>query len=69
LDKETDRVSDLLGQLSHLGYHQFQIERIIRDSVGASDLESLSSEQAGRLVGVLEEYTRFAAKCRSVMKA
>ncbi len=69
MDKTAEQVADLLGQLSNMGYRQFQLEQIIRDSFGTSSLESLSIEQTRRLIGVLAEYANFAAKCRLTMKS
>ncbi len=59
------RIADLKGQLLNLGYHQMQIDNILRDSVGTTDTTSLSKEAALQLADELTEYVSFAVKCRT----
>ena len=62
-----DDIRQLLEQLNGLGYHPFQIKQIISDTLdGSTDLESLSIEEQQQLTKALEEYVKFALKCRAV---
>lgn len=63
------KIHELIGELQTLGYHDFQIKQIIRDMIGSSDLNRLSAAEQRELVSGLEEYVRFAVKCKTVQRA
>lgn len=53
-----------IKQLSDLGYHDFQINSIIEDAVGTSNLRKLRIEQVNDVTETLAEHLKFALKCR-----
>jgi hypothetical protein len=62
-------IRNLLEQLSVLGYHPFQIEQIIAETIETTKLDSLLPQEQEQLANSLEEYVKFALKCRSVPRA
>lgn len=60
---------ELTGQLQALGYHQFQIRQIIRDGMGTAELDRLTPEQQQALLRDLNDYVKFAMKCKAVQRA
>jgi flagellar basal body-associated protein FliL len=68
MERLVDRLRELLEELRALGYHPFQIKQIIEDTLGRTDLESLSGKEQEQLAKALEEYVKFALKCRSVRR-
>ena len=63
-----ERIRDLLEQLSVLGYHPFQIKQILEDAIETTELDSLALNEQEQLVKALEEYVKFAFKCRLVSR-
>ena len=61
-----EKIRELLVQLDGLGYHSFQVKEIIQETVGTTQMDTLTEEQEGNLVETLEEYVKFALKCRTV---
>ncbi len=62
-DLYNQRIYELKRELSDLGYHAFQIETIIRETIiGKSRLDNPNEQQA-KVVNALERQVRFAAKC------
>lgn len=57
-------IQNLKKQLSDLGYRGFQIESMIKDEIGAVNLEDLSDPQAEQVIDLLQGYIQFAHKCQ-----
>lgn len=62
------KLEELKNQLAVLGYHNYQIDGIIRDAVDGEDLSRLSAEQQQHLLEELEQYISFASKCKKKSK-
>lgn len=60
------RISHLKQQLIALGYHPFQINEIIMDSVATNKLDTITLEQGRQLITALEEYIEFARRSRDI---
>lgn len=61
----TEQILQSIKQLSDLGYHDFQIDSILNDTVNTKRVDSLTPEQRKELFEVLEDYIKFALKCRT----
>ena len=66
MDKQLARISELKEQVLATGYHQTQLNDIIRDVVDNASLGSITFEQSRELIGTLEYYCDFANKCKKV---
>ena len=66
MDKQLARISELKEQVLATGYHQTQLNDIIRDVVDNASLGSITFEQSRELIGTLEYYCDFAKKCKKV---
>ncbi|MBP2627996.1 MAG: hypothetical protein H6Q68_2707 [Firmicutes bacterium] len=58
-------IEDLKNQLLTLGYHPSQLNQITEDEIGMKDLTNINSMQADCLIASLENYIRFALKCKN----
>ena len=58
------KISSLRKQLIDLGYYEFQLDSIMEETVDTVNIENLTEEQYRELINILEEYARFAVKCR-----
>ena len=58
------KISSLRKQLIDLGYYEFQLDSIMEETVDTVNIENLTAEQYRELIDILEEYARFAVKCR-----
>lgn len=63
MDTLRKQIKDSIKQLSDLGYHDFQINNIIKDAVSNTILDNLSKQETSELLIVLREYLRFAVRC------
>ena len=61
-------IKNLISQLRSLGYVQYQIDSIVKEAVGTVALSNLKKEEQTELVEVLQEYVKFAVKCRQSLK-
>ena len=62
---EKQHIEDLKSQLLAMGYLPFQLDTIIRDTIDTTQLDKLTTLEVDQLSEVLEEYVRFAQKCRT----
>ncbi len=60
------RIEELQKQLIAYGYYPFQLDAIAREAIGTTDLSGISGEQEKILAETLEDYIKFALKCKSV---
>lgn len=58
------KIVSLRKQLLTLGYHEFQLDNIFKETVNTTRIEHLTEEQSLQLVHKLEYYINFALKCR-----
>lgn len=58
-----DQLARYKKELSDLGYHSSQIDKIIKEAIGTVNFDHLSLEQSTRVLDILQEYVRFASKC------
>ena len=58
------RILELRQQLDGLGYHGHQLDDIMEEIVGTKNIEKLTQEQAAQVIPELEEYVKFALRCR-----
>lgn len=63
MEKDIRSIQELQRRLLELGYYQFQVDGIIRDVVGTTDLTALTPAQAVELAETLEDHVAFAIKC------
>lgn len=61
------KVEEYLAELKKLGYYSFQIDEILYESVGTNQLNNLNAHDRDMLVKQLEDYIKFARKCKSGM--
>jgi len=66
LDKQLAKISELKQQVLAIGYHQTQLNDIIREVVDEAKLGCITFEQSCELIGTLEYYCDFASKCKKV---
>ena len=66
LDKQLARILELKQQVLATGYHQTQLNDIIREVVDNANLGSITFEQSCELIGTLEYYCDFANKSKKV---
>jgi hypothetical protein len=62
----TDQISKCKAELANLGYHNFQIDSIIKDTVGTLHVDRIDQGQYTQLLDTLREYINFAFKCRKL---
>lgn len=65
MSSHLDQIATLRKQLLDLGYHEFQLDNIARETVDTTHIENLTEEQSLELVDAFEQYVRFALKCRT----
>jgi hypothetical protein len=58
------RINELKLQLLQLGYHGFQIDAMVRETIGAASPEEVSDERRRQIIESLEKYAYFAIKAR-----
>ena len=58
------RIADLKEQLGNLGYYPFQVESMIKDSIGTTLIENITKDQQEQLIQSLEACLSFAKKCK-----
>lgn len=59
---EDAKFKDLINQLNSLGYNQYQLNRIIEETVGTLDLSNLTIAQNNELLETLQGYVDFAIR-------
>ncbi len=64
MDSQLARIYELKLQLLHLGYHGFQVDAMIRETIGAATPEEVGPEKRRQLIESLEKYAYFAIKAR-----
>ncbi len=57
-------INSLKQQLLDLGYHPFQVDSIIKDSIHTNNLNAITPKMADQLVEDLNEHIQFAIKCK-----
>ena len=65
---EDAKFKDLINQLNSLGYNQYQLNRIIEETVGTLDLSNLTITQNNELLETLQGYVDFAIRCHNSLK-
>ncbi len=65
MDRDRQKIDGLIRELSALGYHSFQIDDIIKEAIGRRTLADASEPEISKVIEVLEEQVRFAAKCHT----
>nr|WP_092074263.1 hypothetical protein [Dendrosporobacter quercicolus]NSL49165.1 hypothetical protein [Dendrosporobacter quercicolus DSM 1736]SDM86123.1 hypothetical protein SAMN04488502_10840 [Dendrosporobacter quercicolus] len=58
------QIQHLRIQLGALGYHDFQIDSMIKEEIGTAKLTGLSEEQYEQCIETLQGYIEFASKCQ-----
>jgi hypothetical protein len=58
------RIAALQEQLGSLGYYPFQVESMIRETLGTTPVRDAPKEQLEQLAEALETNLAFAQKCR-----
>jgi methylphosphotriester-DNA--protein-cysteine methyltransferase len=66
MEQSLARVYVLSKQLLDLGYVPYQLDSIIKETIGTTSLEAADQEQINQLIETLENYTQFAMKCLAV---
>lgn len=66
MSDQTDLISRFKAELANLGYHNFQIDNIIMDTVGTLHVDRIDQGQYTQLLDALREYVNFASKCRKL---
>jgi hypothetical protein len=66
MEEYTNQIKAYINQLSELGFYTFQIDRIVREAIGTSNLNKISGKQALNLMETLAEHIQFAVKCRRI---
>jgi hypothetical protein len=61
-------IKELKKQLLTLGYYPFQLDEIIKDATGTSNIENINSARANYLISSLKFYIKFSSKCSSSTK-
>lgn len=64
MSEQGERLLQYIKQLEGLGYRSFQIDEIIRESVGVAKLDNLTQAQMQTLEEDLQDYVSFALKCK-----
>jgi len=64
MSEQGERLLQYIKQLEDLGYRSFQIDEIIRESVGVAKLDNLTQAQMQTLEEALQDYVSFAFKCK-----
>jgi hypothetical protein len=59
------RIDTLKKQMLELGYHQFQIDSVIKETIGSVRVENISLSQQQELITALEYYIGFARRCNA----
>jgi len=66
MSDQTDQIIKCKTELANLGYHNFQIDSIIKDTVGTLCVDKIDQGQYAQLLDTLHEYVNFASKCRKL---
>lgn len=66
MEEYMKQIKAYIKQLLELGLYPFQIDRIVREAVGTSNLHKISKKQALNLKETLAEHIRFSVKCRRI---
>lgn len=64
MSAQRERMIQHIKQLEGLGYRSFQIDEIIRDTVGITKIDNLTQAQMQTLEEALQDYVSFAFKCK-----
>jgi len=62
-------ISVMKERLLALGYHQWQLDEIINETIGTTNVIELSPRQTRLLIIALDEYVHFAEKCIGTFKS
>lgn len=61
-------IEKLKNQLLTLGYYPFQLDEIIKDATGTTNIENINPSRADYLISSLKFYINFSSKCSSSTK-
>ena len=64
MQKQLTRIFELQQQLIGAGYHETQLNDIVKEIIGKGSLDNITSEQGCELIETLEYYCDFAIKCK-----
>jgi hypothetical protein len=64
VDNLRSRIATLKEQLGSLGYHGFQVDSMIKETIGKTSVDDATRDQQEELIEVLESYLSFAQKCK-----
>lgn len=64
MESQEQQIRAYMKQLADMGYHSYQINDIIKDVIHTTRLEGLTPAQAADLLEALEDYIKFASKCK-----
>ena len=64
MHKQLTRISELKQQLIATGYHEYQLNDIVREVIGNANLAHSTPEQCNALIETLTYYCNFAIKCK-----
>lgn len=64
-ERQFTQIEQLKQELLNLGYHQFQIDSLVREIAHTSRVDKLSPEEIVRLTEALEDHLKFARKCHN----
>jgi len=62
-------LTDFKEKLMSIGYQPFQIELIVKETVGETDAAELNEQEQSVICDAFERYFSFANKCRSMRNA
>jgi hypothetical protein len=63
-DERFSKIEGIKQELLGLGYYQFQIDNLVRETVHTIRLEKVSSEELSSLVTALAQHRDFARRCQ-----
>jgi hypothetical protein len=61
-----DMFLELKNKMSQLGYPNYQIENMIKENLGRTNINDIGIDERKRLIAFFEEYIVFANKCKKV---
>ncbi|AIF53709.1 hypothetical protein [Pelosinus sp. UFO1] len=64
MENQLAKISELKGKVIAAGYHQNQVNDIIREVAENLDLKKITYEQSCELIESLQFYCDFAEKCK-----
>lgn len=64
LENQLAKINELKNKVMAAGYHQNQVNDIIREVVSNLNLEKITYEQGCELIESLQFYCDFAEKCK-----